>query len=154
MPRTFTTDRTKVQHDDFLSALESAGQAALGEEFEPDMLRSPTDIPEFKASMPLHTVPDLWGSNLYVAPDAISRRYAEDPASETPRELRPETDRSSIAAELKLGPRLSREAIYRIRREFALANHPDLFGPAQHETATLRMTMANMLIDEELRKRS
>jgi hypothetical protein len=62
-------------------------------------------------------------------------------------------DPQTIAAELDLSPDLTIRDLERIRRTFALANHPDRLGSAQHGLATQRMTIANMLIDEALRDR-
>jgi hypothetical protein len=38
------------------------------------------------------------------------------------------------------------------RRSFASANHPDLYPPAMREAATMRMKIANMLVDEAQRR--
>jgi hypothetical protein len=154
MPRTQTTGtQQQPSAHDFQDALEAVAQTVGGDTYI-SILQSREFTEYGPTAKPFHTVPDLWSSETYIAPNDLSRRYAEDPAIEVQRELRPETDRASIAAELKLGPRLSRAALYRLRREFALANHPDLFDPSLRETATQRMTIANMLIDEELQKRN
>jgi hypothetical protein len=42
----------------------------------------------------------------------------------------------------------------RLRRQFALANHPDRASMAEREDATRRMMVANMLIDGEVKRRS
>jgi len=41
----------------------------------------------------------------------------------------------------------------RLRRNYALANHPDRAGSADRENATRRMMVANMLIDREVNRR-
>jgi hypothetical protein len=56
----------------------------------------------------------------------------------------------SVADELQLTADLTLEDLHRIRREFALANHPDRVAPPMRERATRRMTIANALIDEAL----
>ena len=38
------------------------------------------------------------------------------------------------------------------RRAFASANHPDLYPPAVRDAATMRMKIANMLVDEAQRR--
>ena len=57
----------------------------------------------------------------------------------------------AIALELGLTDKLHAEGIKRIRRDFALRNHPDLVADADRREATLRMQIANLLIDEALR---
>ena len=59
----------------------------------------------------------------------------------------------AIAGELGLTPALGARDLERIRREFALANHPDRVLPAARDLATRRMTIANMLIDQALQDR-
>ncbi|MFI5010980.1 MAG: hypothetical protein ACHQAY_01400 [Hyphomicrobiales bacterium] len=68
-------------------------------------------------------------------------------------ELPPETcDPISLAAELGLRAGLKPAELKRIRRAFALANHPDRLDPSRREAASRRMTLANSLIDEALRQ--
>jgi hypothetical protein len=64
------------------------------------------------------------------------------------------SDAKSVADELHITARMSSSDLHRLRREFALANHPDRAEQAQREDATRRMMIANMLIDRELRRRS
>jgi len=59
-----------------------------------------------------------------------------------------------VAEELALDPGLSVDDLQRIRRKFALDNHPDRVAPWLREEATRRMTMANMLIDQALKRRA
>jgi len=61
-------------------------------------------------------------------------------------------DPVSLASELGLRPGLTPPQLRRIRRSFALDNHPDRLDPGQREAATRRMTAANSLIDEALRQ--
>lgn len=60
-------------------------------------------------------------------------------------------DPASLAAELGLRAGLQPVELRRIRRAFALANHPDRLDPSRREAASRRMTLANALIDEALR---
>ena len=62
----------------------------------------------------------------------------------------PASDPEAIAAELRLTPQLTTKELVRIRREFALANHPDRVAPGHRDLATRRMTLANALIDRAL----
>jgi len=58
----------------------------------------------------------------------------------------PSVDPSDIAAELALD-KAARNEFPRIRRRFALANHPDRVAPHLREHAMRRMQIANSLID-------
>lgn len=64
-----------------------------------------------------------------------------------------ETDPAEIAAELAITANMSNEDLYKLRRRFALANHPDRLHPMYRETATKRMMVANRLIDEAIFRR-
>ncbi|HXW71454.1 MAG TPA: hypothetical protein VEK34_08440 [Methylocella sp.] len=59
----------------------------------------------------------------------------------------------AIAKELGLNAGLGRAELARIRREFAKKNHPDQFGESCRAMAERRMSIANMLIDERIRRR-
>jgi hypothetical protein len=61
-------------------------------------------------------------------------------------------DPASLAAELGLRTGLKPAELQRIRRAFALRNHPDRLDPARRQAASRRMTLANSLIDEALRR--
>jgi len=71
----------------------------------------------------------------------------------TPRRRRP-ADVDAIADELAIGAHMSMADLNRLRREFALANHPDRTDSSERENATRRMMIANMLIDRALKLRS
>jgi hypothetical protein len=58
----------------------------------------------------------------------------------------------SLAAELGLRAGLKPAELRRLRRAFALENHPDRLAPSRREAASRRMTIANSLIDEALRR--
>ena len=62
------------------------------------------------------------------------------------------TSREEVAAELALTSDLTREALQEKRRSFAKANHPDGVAAPFREQATTRMTLANQLIDEAIRR--
>jgi hypothetical protein len=62
------------------------------------------------------------------------------------------SDPVSLAAELGLRAGMPRAELRRLRRDFALKNHPDRVGPLRSETASRRMTIANALIDAALRQ--
>jgi hypothetical protein len=63
-------------------------------------------------------------------------------------------EQDAIAEELGLNENLSASELKKLRRAFARVNHPDRLAPSQREIATHRMTIANMLIDRELRQKS
>jgi len=62
-------------------------------------------------------------------------------------------DPQSVADELRITAQMSLSDLTRLRREYALANHPDRAGAADRENATRRMMVANMLIDREINRR-
>lgn len=70
-----------------------------------------------------------------------------------PRAARP-ADPKAVAEELRISAQMSIADLKRLRREFALANHPDRSGADQRDNATRRMMIANMLIDREVKRRN
>lgn len=62
------------------------------------------------------------------------------------------TTREEVAAELAIASDHTREALQEKRRSFAKANHPDGVAALFREQATTRMTLANQLIDEAIRR--
>lgn len=56
-----------------------------------------------------------------------------------------------VAADLALDSQLSRGQLRAKRRQFARDNHPDRVAPLAHEAATIRMMIANQLIDKALK---
>jgi hypothetical protein len=87
--------------------------------------------------------PDLWTETL-----AWLELGDAPPINEQPRPADP----AAIGEELGLAHDLSAVDLNRIRRAFALRNHPDLCAPAHRELATQRMRIANMLIDAALQR--
>jgi len=80
---------------------------------------------------------------------------AEPPAPPAPPPPPPHLLRvapEEIAADLALSGRESVEALLSRRRDFARENHPDRAPPELRANATLRMKIANMLIDETIRR--
>jgi hypothetical protein len=59
-----------------------------------------------------------------------------------------------IAAELDISARDTTQSLSEKRRAFAKKNHPDGVDPLFRENATKRMTTANLLIDQALRRRA
>jgi hypothetical protein len=93
------------------------------------------------------------------AEDRATARYVAEaaetvplPKPAAPPPPRPD-DPASVAAELALRADMGEEELRHIRRAFALANHPDRFLPEERARATRRMTIANTLIDQHLRRK-
>lgn len=61
-------------------------------------------------------------------------------------------DALGLARELGLRPGLDAKELTRLRRAFALKNHPDRLDPTLRDLATHRMTLANSLIDEAMQR--
>lgn len=57
-----------------------------------------------------------------------------------------------VAEDMNLSEARSAEALHSLRRAFARQNHPDMVGDEWREQATLRMKIANLLIDEALKR--
>ncbi len=66
----------------------------------------------------------------------------------------PSVEPDAIRAELGLDRPCDENRLQRLRRDFALANHPDRVAPHLRERALARMQIANMLIDEAQAARS
>jgi hypothetical protein len=62
------------------------------------------------------------------------------------------TSREEVTAELAISPQSTLQSLHEKRRAFAKANHPDSVAPPFREQATMRMMIANQLIDEALRR--
>ena len=86
-------------------------------------------------------------------PSASLNIYLEHRSkSRAPRVMKP-ADPQSVANELKIAPHMTFADLGRLRRQFALANHPDRAAAPERENATHRMMIANMLIDREMKRR-
>jgi hypothetical protein len=131
--------------DDFASLLDARTRAAAGSE---------PGAPSPRRAGPVYAVSgDLESSYESLdTTDALARLYADESAHAAPSPSLA-CDREAIAGELGLTPALGARDLERIRREFALVNHPDRAAPAARDLATRRMTIANMLIDQALQDR-
>jgi hypothetical protein len=88
----------------------------------------------------------------YVSLERLARLYGEGRGDATPPPV-PVADDAAIAAELRLASARTREDLRRIRRSFAMRNHPDRVPDWLREEATRRMTIANAMIDRAMRDR-
>ena len=104
--------------------------------------------PGFVAETAAHT----WASRSAV--DQAYRAVAAEERSEPfsmPDHLK-RTGLAEVASELALGETETALTLAAKRRRFAAANHPDRLPVEARLNATLRMKLANMLIDEALRR--
>jgi hypothetical protein len=79
--------------------------------------------------------------------------YMEHQRDRKVRKVRRTTDPKAIAGELGITDHMSRHDLARLRRRFALDNHPDRVDYTDRDAATRRMMIANMLIDSALKQR-
>lgn len=79
--------------------------------------------------------------------------YLEHQGKSKPSRVGRTADPLSVADELRITAQMTLSDLNRLRREYALANHPDRAGSAEREDATRRMMVANMLIDREINRR-
>ncbi|MFT4182195.1 MAG: hypothetical protein QM636_09800 [Rhizobium sp.] len=96
--------------------------------------------------------------------DAYADNLGEDipPPAPEPEEKKPEppampehlgrTSREEVAAELAITAQHTLQHLHEKRRAFAKANHPDSVAPPFRDQATMRMMIANQLIDEAIRR--
>ncbi|WP_027997298.1 hypothetical protein [Sinorhizobium arboris] len=85
----------------------------------------------------------------------VQQAYCELTADETPEpfampDYLNRTGLAEVASELALGEAETALTLAAKRRRFAAANHPDRLPAEARLNATLRMKLANMLIDEAL----
>lgn len=110
-------------------------------------LRHPRSLPDRPARML-----DDRRERCYVPLDRLARLYGED-RPEDAQPLYAPADDASVADELRLGSARTGEDLRRIRRSFAMRNHPDRVPAWLRDEATRRMTIANMLIDRAMREK-
>jgi hypothetical protein len=95
-------------------------------------------------------LPDDRRERRYIPLDRLARLYGEQRPDGTQPAVWPADD-AAIAAELRLGSARTGEDLRRIRRSFAMRNHPDRVPAWLRDEATRRMTIANALIDRAMR---
>jgi len=95
-------------------------------------------------------VRELRVSNLSV----MLQAYLEQQSARKPAPRRSmATDLQSISNELRITDKMTSSELARLRRRFAMANHPDRVLAEEREIATRRMMVANMLIDRAMKRR-
>jgi hypothetical protein len=105
----------------------------------------------------LDRMPEFSEDHSYIPSQILAKIYADAraqrPSPPEPLPEPPKSDDEIVADELQLKPELSVDDLLRIRREYALTNHPDRVAASLREQATRRMTIANMLIDQAVRQK-
>jgi hypothetical protein len=159
-------------HRDFADILDGLGEPSLEPNFSRDRpsehLIVPTDALQSKQWLldlldsvirrptTIAVVPECKTPFHYAEDFSDSHFQAEDPKEDLKEDLGIEIancDPDAIAKELGLHSDLNSDELKRIRRNFALRNHPDRLDPANRARATQRMTIANMLIDQLLKQK-
>jgi hypothetical protein len=95
--------------------------------------------------------------NISAPLDRVARVYGETPPQmqqDPPSAVNIKTSGKSVLDELDLRDDLSDAELRRIRRDFAVRNHPDRVPLWQRDEATQRMTLANVLIDRALKRKT
>ncbi|MCI0465847.1 MAG: hypothetical protein L0Y57_02400 [Beijerinckiaceae bacterium] len=90
------------------------------------------------------------GETLGARADRPGNGSLKEAQSAASKPAKPEDE--AIAEELGLNPELGTIDLKRLRRAFAKQNHPDCCEPERRSGAERRMSIANMLIDEMLRR--
>lgn len=93
---------------------------------------------------------DLYEERASSEPEPQSPPPAEAPEPPPPHLLR--TTPEEVAEDLAITGRETVDRLLALRRSFARDNHPDRAPVALRTNATLRMKIANMLIDETIRR--
>ncbi len=138
---TFTTKDFASLLDEVIAAGEPAEQTSAARPSIPfDFFHSPDDL---SLAVPVND-PAAAAEYLFAAADNFSILIDTPPLSP---EL-PSVTPFDIAQELRLSGREKADALDRIRRDFAFANHPDRVSADLRDRAMIRMQIANQMIDE------
>ena len=98
----------------------------------------------------LSTTPDIWGQRDNRFKSDNEDRDWEREEAEPPQ---PVVNKDQILDELNLSDQLTIAELKAIRRAFARQNHPDT-GQGDPAVREERMKIANMIIDQQIQKRS
>jgi hypothetical protein len=131
------------------SAFTEILEAALRTRADEDQ-PSASAYPAYRASDPQvqQAIDDLLSSPAFVPVGKLAQIYDEERAGQMPQELY-----RFLANELHLSPDLTVDQLRRLRREFAVSNHPDRVDPSERHRATRRMSLVNGLIDKALKEK-
>jgi hypothetical protein len=137
-------------HADFSEVLETACRSA-GIDFDAATVAPSNSLRN--AASRLHELAERERERRTSALFASLQSYFDQQSElRTPR-IRKPADPQSVADELRISAGMTLADLSRLRRQFALANHPDRVGASEREIATRRMMIANMLIDRERKRR-
>lgn len=84
---------------------------------------------------------------------SLLESYLEHHRERKVQRVRRTADPQAVAAELAITEQMTSAELARLRRRFALANHPDRVAREERDVATRRMMVANMLIDGAIKRR-
>jgi hypothetical protein len=130
----------------FTKILEAALRARTDEEQPPC-----EDHPQRTADPQVQqAIDDLLSSPAFVPVEKLAQIYSEERPGpgQAPLDLY-----RVLADELHLSPDLTVDELRKLRREFAISNHPDRVDPAERQGATRRMSLVNVLIDKALKEK-
>jgi hypothetical protein len=140
--------RSAQPPEDFAEVLDSVFRSACA-----GLPAGPADVRPKSLHGAASSVTLLGEPDRRAVPSASLNVYIEHRSkSRVPRVMK-SADPQSVATELKIAPHMTFADLGRLRREFALANHPDRAAAPERENATHRMMIANMLIDREMKRR-
>lgn len=87
---------------------------------------------------------------LFLMPEDVPSEEPEPPAPPPPPAWAERVSQQEVAEDLGIEPSDNRDRLQERRRQFARENHPDRVAADYRDAATLRMKIANGLIDEAI----
>lgn len=139
-------DRLDAEAEEEVPAEEQAFRiAGLSTSFLPDQPETPAAPSDAAADLRLDAY-------LALMPEEIPQVEPEPPTPPPPPIWLKRLSSEEIAEDLGLSPSDDRERLQERRRSFARDNHPDRIAPEHRDAATIRMKIANRLIDEAIRR--
>lgn len=134
---------------DFSTVLEAASQAA-----GLDLSQPPRAARTLRtAAMHLQQLAERARESRMSMLSASIESYLEHLGGTRRQRIAPSADPDTVAGELGITDQMTMADLNRLRRAFALSNHPDRAGREDRDNATRRMMVANMLIDREVERR-
>jgi len=151
------TRANSTEFEDFQAALEAVGRGFRTE----DEAEAPRhDGPALQMrhhdqllSMAVESLKARATEQPEASPDFFAKFYADAWSKSQAAGAIERPHQEQVASELNLCDAMSADDLGRLRREFALANHPDRLPLCYREQATRRMMIANTLIDAEIDRR-
>lgn len=146
--RVFLSSSTRQA--DFSQVLQSASEAA-GLSLDPGLSARAPQTPRIASH--LQRLADREKESRASMLTASIESYLEHLGEARPRRATQPADLQTVSDELCITAQMTASDLNRLRRDFALANHPDRTAADDRDNATRRMMIANMLIDRELKRR-